>query len=215
MTISIAGKILHYVEIDPTRVYLRGMYGEAVEKDLTVSSHEKMKDFQILEVSSNMDDKITYRVEPDAEPGQYRIKLFKNPKLPTLNTWGSLTIRTNSEHSPEKVIQVNVVTRGSIVVQPSTINFGAVQAGAAFGPGGVEKEITIFKLKGDFNITDVKFSSDLYKAKVEPMEGGTKYKVTVGFHPGAEPRSYVDEMIISTDDPTEPSIRVRLLARGV
>ena len=46
-------------------------------------------------------------------------------------------------------------------------------------------------------------------------EGGKKYKVVVGFQPGSEQQSYVDEMLIKTDDPTEPSIRIRLLARGV
>ena len=215
VTISLAGQIVHYVDIQPERVYLRGMYGEQVSKDLTVVSNEKKKDFQILGLSSNIDDKITYRVEPDSEPGHYRIKLFKNPKLPTLNTWGSLTVETNSEKSPQKIIQVNVVTRGSIVCQPTTINFGAVRAGSSLGTEGLEKEVVIFKVKGDFNITDIKFSSDNYKASVEPMEDGKKYKVMVGFRPGEEQKSYVDEMIINTDDPQEPSIRVRLLARGV
>ena len=215
ITISLGGKILHYVDVNPARIYLRGMYGEAVSKELTVVSHEKKKDFRITGVTSNIDDKITYKVEADAEPGQFRIHLFKNPKLPTLNTWGSITIQTNSEKAPEKIVQVHVVTRGSIVVQPTTLNFGAVKAGASLGVRGMEKEITIFKLKGEFNITDVSFSNDRYEAKIEPMEDGKKYKVIVSFTPDANQRSYVDEMVISTDDPTEPSIRVRLLARGV
>jgi hypothetical protein len=215
LTLSIAGQIMHYVDIQPERVYLRGMYGEAVSKELTVVSNEKKKDFQILELSSNIDDKITYRIEPEAEPGRYKVKLFKNPKLPTLNTWGSLTVKTNSEKSPEKIIQVNVVTRGSIVCQPTTLNFGAVRVGATLATQGLEKELTIFKVKGDFNITDITFSSDRYQASVEPLDEGKKYKVVVGFSPSGEQKSYVDEMIIRTDDPQEPSIRVRLLARGV
>jgi hypothetical protein len=215
LTISIAGQIMHYVDVQPDRVYLRGMYGETVSKEVTIVSNEKKKDFQIVDVSSNIDDKMTYRVEPDAEPGHYKIKLFKNPKLPTLNTWGSLTIKTNSEKTPEKIIQVNVVTRGAIVCQPTTLNFGAVRAGAVLGAQGIEKELTVFKVKGDFNITDITFSSDRYHASVEALEDGKKYKVLVGFRPAADQQSYVDEMIIRTDDPQEPSIRVRLLARGV
>lgn len=215
MTISLAGHIIRYVEVEPTRVYLRGMYGEAVSKELRVTSNEMKKDLEILDVSSNIDDKITYKVESNAEPGTYKITLFKNPKLPTLNTWGSLAVKTNSEKSPMSIVQVNVVTRGAIVCQPTTLNFGAVRAESSLGAMGVQKEITIFKLKGEFNITDIEFSSGYYEAKIEPLEEGKKYKVTVGFHPDASRQSYVDEMVINTDDPTEPAIRVRLLARGV
>ena len=59
------------------------------------------------------------------------------------------------------------------------------------------------------------FSSDFYEASIESVEEGKKYKVKVNFRPGADQKSYVDEMIINTDDPQEPSIRVRLIARGV
>lgn len=212
MTISIAGKVLYYVTVTPSsRIYLRGMYGEKVAKEISITSSEKKKDFKILDVSSNIDDKITYRVIEDQEPGTYKIRLVKNPKLPTLNTWGSLKIKTNSDHSPEKVIQVNVTTRGSIVVQPSTLNFGAVSSDAS--GANLEKSITIFKVKGEFAIKDVTLSSDSFRAKVEPLEEGKKYKVTVKFEPGADPQSYLDEMIINTDDPQEPSLRVRLLGR--
>jgi hypothetical protein len=214
MTITIAGKIIPHVQVEPSnRIYLRGMYGESVMRELTISSNEKKKDFEIYSVTSNIDDKITYRVVPDAEPGRYTVKLFKNPKLPTLNTWGSITIHSNSELSKEKVVQVNVTTRGAIVVQPSTLNFGALSVNTT--GAGPEKSLTVFKLKGDFHIMDVAFSSDHYVANVEPIEDGKKYKVTVNFRPSEDKKSYVDEMIINTDDPQEPSLRVRLLARGM
>jgi hypothetical protein len=200
------------VDIKPSRVYLRGMYGEQVGSELQISSNEKKKDLEILDVTSNIDDKMTYKVIPGGEPGHYRIKLYKNPKLPTLNTWGSLFITTNSEHTPDKVVQINVVTRGSIIVQPSTLNFGNVRSS---NPNGVEKTITVSKVVGDFQIRDVAFSSAFYEATIEPVEEGKKYKVKINFRPESDQKSYVDEMIINTDDPQEPSIRVRLIARGV
>ena len=129
MTVSIAGRILHYVDVTPSsRVFLRGMYGEKVVKELTIRSSEKKKDFKILKLSSNIDDKITYKAVPNPEPGVYTVQIFKNPKLPTMNTWGSVTILTNSEKAPSKKIQINVTTRGSIVVQPAVLNFGSVSA---------------------------------------------------------------------------------------
>ncbi|UCH82957.1 MAG: hypothetical protein JSW50_10835 [Candidatus Latescibacterota bacterium] len=218
MTIALAGKIMAYVDIKPTsRVYLSGMYGEQVTKELTVTSNDMKKDFEILELKSNIDDKITYKLIPDAEPGKYTVKLWKNPKLPTLHTWGSLFIETNSEHSPQKVVQINVATRGSIVCQPSTVNFGAVrfaeESQTSLSPS--EKTLTIFKVNGEFQIRDVEFSSQGYKAEIEPVEDGKRYKIIVHFSPEEKKKQYHDEMIINTDDPNEPSVRVRLIARGV
>ncbi|UCG52340.1 MAG: hypothetical protein JSW58_01960 [Candidatus Latescibacterota bacterium] len=218
LTIALAGKILSYVDIQPaSRVYLSGMYGEQVSKELIVTSNEKIKDFKILKLSSNLDDKITYKVIPDSEPGKYKIKVWKNPKLPTLHTWGSLFIDTNSEHSPQKVVQVNVSTRGAIVCQPSQLNFGAFNFARAEKDkdAPTEKSLTVFKVKGDFQITNVEFTSSDFKAEVQPVEEGKKYKVVVSFVPEAKKKTYYDEMIINTDDPNEPSVRVRLLARGV
>lgn len=218
LTISISGKILPYIDVQPSnRVYLRGMFGEDVEKEVTISSYEKKKDFKIENVTSNIDDKITYQLLPEGEPGRYRLKIYKNPKLPTMNTWGSIYLHSNSEKSAESVVQVNVQTRGSIVVQPSTLNFGIVKQGEEGGAilANNEKSLTVFKIKGDFHIEDVSFSSDFYKADVQPLEDGKKYRVTVSFAPGVVQDAYADEMIITTDDPMEPSLRVRLLARGI
>jgi hypothetical protein len=217
MTITLAGRVIPYIEIQPsTQVYLTGVYGEAVSKELTVSSNDKKKKFEILGLSSNIDDKITYSFAPGAEPGQYKITISKNPKLPTLNTWGSLNIDTNSENSPRKVIQVSVATRGLIICQPTQVNFGAQKFNDA---GGLMKPavqtVEVFKVDGEFQIKDVEFSTHDYKAQVEPVEPGKRYKINVTFAPEAKKRNFQDEMIINTDDPQEPSVRVNILARGL
>ncbi|MDH3215967.1 MAG: hypothetical protein OEN01_06690, partial [Candidatus Krumholzibacteria bacterium] len=95
MTITLKGSVINHVDITPNRLFLRGMYGEPVVGEIQISSNEKKKNLEVLEVSSNMDDKITYKLVPAAEPGRYSVQLYKNPKLPTLNTWGSLFIKTN------------------------------------------------------------------------------------------------------------------------
>jgi len=216
MSISIAAKIIPFVSTKPDgRIYLRGLYGEISGKEVEVFSNESDREFEITGVYSNMDDKITYRLEESGEPGRYVLKMWKNPLLPTMNTWGNLYLETNSENSPEKIIQVNVTTRGSIVVQPSTINFGKVEKATLGSLSGeeLERTVTVFKVRGGFKITDVEFSSEFYEADVELLEGG-KYKVTIKMRPG-DRDSYRDEMIINTDDPNEPSLRVRLLARAL
>ena len=217
MTIALAGKIIPYIEIQPSnQVYLTGVYGERISKELIVSSNEKKKNFTIVGLSSDIDDKITYSFAPDSEPGRYKVTLWKNPKLPTLNTWGTLTIESNSEHTPKKMIQVSVATRGLIVCQPSQVNFGARKFD---NTGALVKtavqSVEVFKIDGVFQIKDVEFSSLDYKAEIELLEPGKRYKILVTFVPTTKKNAYQDEMIINTDDPQEPTVRVNILARGL
>jgi len=217
MTVSLAGNVLQRVEITPgDRVYLQGMYGEQVGASVTVRSHEKKEDFVITGLASTIDDKITYAFEPAGDPGVYTVHLWKNPKLPIVDTWGSLAINTNCESEPERVVQVNVKTRGAIIAQPTAINFGKItdEGFDSAASKGIEKSLTVFKVRGEFDIRDVEFSSSYYSAKIDPIETGKKYKVTVTFRPVVQKMSYFDEMIVHTDDPNEPSIRVRLVAHG-
>lgn len=217
MTLTLKGTIKRYIDVLPTdRVYLSGMYGEQVEKEVTISSEEMGPTFQIVHASSNIDDKITYKVIPGTDPGTYRLDIWKNPKLPVIKTWGSITLQTNSEHSPEKVVQVNVTTNSLIKAQPSIINFGRIAIGGPQEEAQTyKKTITVSKLKGEFNIKDVTFSKDYYNAVVETVEAGKTYRVTVQFKPDHTHRHYSDEMIVNTDDPLEPSLTVRLIARSL
>jgi len=220
LTIAVAGNEVPYIIVSPAdRVYMQGHYGEPVEKTVVVSSNEENLDFKVTGMRSNIDDKITYKLEPGPEKNQYTVKIFKNPKLPNVNTYGSLTLETNSKHAPEKIVQVQVVTKGSITVQPSTINYGAVQY-AMDGEDAppVERSVTLIRSEGEFDIRDVQFSSDNYEAKVETVTPGKRYKVDVIFHPPVkkEPRQReVGEMTIHTSDPQEPTLTVKLVSRAM
>jgi hypothetical protein len=220
MTVTLAGSEIPYIDIVPRdRVYLQGRYGEKIEKTVTLRSNEEDINFEVTGLESNIDDKITYKVEPGASPGEYKLQIWKNPKLPTLNTYGSLTIKTNSEKAPEKVIQVQVVTKGSITVQPTTLNYGAVRfAKQGEEAAEVKKSVTVIKSVGEFAIQEVEFDSDRYQANVEELVPGKRYKVEVSFQPPAKFQANqreVGEMIIRTNDPKEPTLRVKLVARAM
>jgi hypothetical protein len=219
MSIAIAGNIKKYVEVLPAnRVYLQGRYGEEVERVLTIKSNEGI-DFKVTGVESNIDDKITYRLEDGTDPGSYLLRVWKNPKLPTLNTFGTLTVHTNSEKAPESSIQVQVTTRGEITVQPQQVNFGQVQFGSSGSNGKpVERNVTLLKTTGEFEISDITFNSDQFEAEIEPMIPGRRYQIRVKFTPPKQTRpreSVVSEMLVHTNDPHEPTVRVKLRARSM
>jgi hypothetical protein len=219
MTLTVSGKEIPYVNIVPDgAVYMHGRYGEPVEQDLTITSNEKGLDFKVLGIRSNIDDKITYSVEKSANPGEYTLKVFKNPKLPTLSTYGSIFVSTNSTKSPEATVQVHVMTKGSITLSPTILNYGAVKFTDENGPGAPEtKALTVTKSSGPFKIKDVALSNPNFKAVVDPVTPGQQYRIQVTFTPPVRKQAKqteAGEMIIHTDDPQEPSVRVQLVARS-
>lgn len=220
MTLTLSGKEIPYVNVVPDgTVYLHGRFSEAVEKDLSITSNEKDLKFKVTGVTSNIDDKITYALEDGPNAGQYTLRVFKNPKLPTLSTYGSIFIHTNSTKSPDATVQVHVMTKGSITVSPSLMNYGAVKFTDENGPGTpATKTLTVVKSAGNFNIKDVAISNPNFKAVVEPVTPGQQYRIQVTFTPPVRnqaKQTEAGEMTIHTDDPMEPAVRVQLVARSM
>jgi hypothetical protein len=217
LTITLAGTIKEYLVIEPsTRIFLKGSHGEQVTKGLTVYSNveDLTEPFAITNLTSDIDDKITYKAEKMDEEGKYLVHVWKNPKLPVSNSFGSLFIHTNIGQAPMKKIQVQVTTRGDLVVRPTILNFGSVPDPVVTKlDKPLQKSLTIAKNKGEFEIENITFSTDGYRAKIDPLKEGQTYKVTVDFFPEEGGRNYMGEMVIHTTDPLEPTVKVRLLAR--
>lgn len=219
VTLSISAKITPFVNITPSgTVYLHGRPGENLEKDLTITSNEKDLDFKVTKVTSNMDDKITYAVNKGAKKGEYLVKVTKKPDLPVMSNYGSLTIHTNSTRVPETTLQVHVMTKSSIMLSPTVLNYGEVKFTDETGAGQPStKVLTVTKSTGKFKIVNVKTSNPNFTALVEPVTPDQQYKVKVTFTPPTRKHSKQTEsgeMIIRTDDPQEPSLRVQLVARS-
>jgi hypothetical protein len=219
IALTVSGTALAYVNVTPEgTVYMHGRFGEAVEQTLTITSNEKDLDFKVTGVRSNIDDKVTYAVENGTQPGEYTLKVYKNPKLPTLSTYGSIFIETNSTKWPETTVQVHVMTKGSITVSPSILNYGAVKFSDDNGAGTpATKSLVVTKTGTPFKIKDVTLSNPNYKAIIDTVTPGQQYRVEVTFNPPARKQARhteSGEMIIHTDDPKEPAVRVQVVARS-
>jgi hypothetical protein len=219
LTLVMSGKKIPLVKVVPEgTVYLHGRPGEAVEKELTIASNEKDLDFQVTKVTSNMDDKVKYSYARGAKAGEYVIKVSKDPKLPIMSTYGTLMVHTNSKKMPETSLQVHIMTKSSIMISPSVLNYGQVKFGDAKGPGAQStKSITVTKATGKIKITDVTTSNPNFKATLETVIPDQQYKVKVVFTPPARKTSKQTEsgeMVLQTNDPQEPTLRVQLVARS-
>jgi hypothetical protein len=219
MTITMTGNITPYISMVPnSRIFLQGMYGEPIQQSIVLKSNEDGLNFAITKIESNLDDKITYDFAPGEEKNTWVVNVYKNPKLSRVSTYGTLLVHTNSEKSPTKTIQVQVVTKGAITVQPQNVNFGTIDVGkkgSSHEP--VTKNVLVMKLNGDFVIKDLAFSNDEFGGEVESVQPGKRYNVKVTFTPPDESQrrqTHVGEMTIVTDDPHEPELKVRLVARS-
>lgn len=218
--LTLAGHEIPYVDVEPTgTVTLHGRLGEPVEQDLTISSNEPNLDFKVLGVTSNIDDKMTYVLENGANPHEYTLKLYRNPKLPSLSTYGELFIRSNSTGAPVTRVQVHVQTRGSIDLSPTVLNYGDLKfAEGAVAPKPTTKTVTVSRTGGQLEITEVSVSNPNYRAVVDPVTPGQQYRVHVTFSPPARTpgkQTEAGELVIHTNDPQEPTVRVQLIARAL
>jgi len=220
MTLAVAGTEVPYVNVVPEgTVYLHGRYGEKIEKSITLSSNEEKLPFEITNLSSNIDDKITYKLTPGPAKGQYTVLVSKKADLPIQSSYGSLFIASNSPNAKETVLQVHVMTKGDITASPTLLNFGQVKFGDTKAAGAaMTKPITVSKTTGPFKIKQVTSNNPSFTAEVVPVAGGQKYQIQVKFTPPVKKRPNQNEnaeLTILTDDAREPSIRVQVVARSL
>jgi len=103
-------------------------------------------------------------------------------------------------------------------VQPATVNFGRLAFPAESTGSPVTKSVTLLKSIGDFRIEALEVTNDNYEVDIEELIPGKRFKLNVTFTPPAmsQPRQReLGELTVFTDDPTEPKLTVRLVARGM
>lgn len=221
LTLTIAGKKVAFLSVVPDGViYLQGRYEEVVEKEVTISSNEKLPDFKVVGVTSDIDDKISYEYKPGLKKGEYVLKVKKNPELPMSSSYGTITVKTNSTNAPDTKLQVQVMTKGNITVSPSSVNFGnVVFAAKDKGADPVTRTIMVIKNSGDgLEVKDVQIDNQNFKAKFESVTPGKQFKVEVTFQPPLKrsvSQRETGELIINTNDPREPMVRVHLVAKAM
>lgn len=215
--LTIAGEEVPYVETAPAdRIALVGEYGEAATREVRVWSNETDIDFKIESVTTTLGDRVTVDYEPAAD-GQWVVRLTKDPEMPAESVNGIVTVHSNSAGMPERIIQVQVIAKGTITKQPQMVNFGRIPFGLTGKDGPkVGRTVTLLKGSGSFEILGIDFDSDRFESSTERLGPG-HYQVRITFTPPTKQavRQKVEaEMLVRTDDPREPLIRMRLIARA-
>jgi hypothetical protein len=83
----------------------------------------------------------------------------------------------------------------------------------------VSRTVMVIKNSGEgLDVKDVKVDNPNFKATVEPVTPGKQFKVEITFQPPLKrspSQRETGELIINTNDPREPMVRVHLVARAM
>jgi hypothetical protein len=78
--------------------------------------------------------------------------------------------------------------------------------------------VMVLKTDGTFQLKDPVVDNKNFSVKISAVEPGKQYKVDITFVPPTKTSSTqreVGELVIATDDPREPEVRVHLVARAM
>lgn len=136
--------------------------------------------------------KLVITVNPDAPPGRNTILV---------------TARTNSTAQP----QVNVVLNyeKGIVVTPTTVFFGAINSAT---PLPIERVVTVSRSDKGFQVKKFEVDDPNLEVRHESTADGKQHRFILRYKGGWQVGTVRKNLIIETDDPQQPTLRVSIMA---
>jgi hypothetical protein len=106
--VSTIVSIKQYIEVEPgTRVFLQGTTGEMIAREVTIVSHDD-RAVTIKKITSDIDDKIEYKLKTVKEGKEYRLEIITRSGLTDVFR-GKILVETDSRKQP--TIQLSVMSR--------------------------------------------------------------------------------------------------------
>jgi hypothetical protein len=106
--VSTIVSIKQYIEVEPgTRVFLQGSSGEMITRDVTIVSHDD-RAVTIKKITSDIDDKIEYKLKTVKEGKEYRLEIKTRSGLSDVFR-GKIIVETDSQKKP--AIELSVMSK--------------------------------------------------------------------------------------------------------
>jgi len=201
--LTIQGNIKALVEVRPVNnIAFRGLADQQTEK--TVDLVGTSRSFTIQRVESNLEDKISYKVETVVEGKHYRLKIANVLKQGNYN--GFVKCFTDVPEKPEIQIRVSGYIEGDISVKPLTVLVGKF---AAQQPVRTGKVLVVSNRNKPFQIKKLTYDEKLIQVKQEPLakEPGFSLEITPNMDnlpAGAEGRHQTIITILTDTQSDEP-----------
>jgi hypothetical protein len=197
------GNIKAIVDVRPANnIAFRGLADQQTEK--IVDFVGTSKPFKIQKVESNLEDKVSYKVETVVEGKHYRLKITNTLKQGNYN--GFVKCYTDVPEKPEIQIRVSGYIEGDISVKPLTVLVGKF---AAQQPVRTGKVLVVSNRNKPFQIKKLTYDEKLIQVKQEPLakEPGFSLEITPNMDnlpAGAEGRHQTTLTILTDAQSDEP-----------
>jgi len=177
--IKLKGTIKSYITVQPSpRAYLTGFEGDTLSQKLTISTNEA-EALTITNITSTLDDKITYEIKPLQEGKAYELNVTTREDVQG-RAIGRITVTTSSKNKPKLDIPVRINFKNELTISPSTLFFGSISLASQTLESLITKQIRVSKERGEpLAIEKIIPSSDFIQTAIETTEEGKEYRITV------------------------------------
>jgi hypothetical protein len=200
LTLLVKGKIRPFIQVDPANtVSFRGLYNELDGRTIDVKSTSKP--FQVIRVESNLDERISYKLEVIEEGKHYRLLVENRAKEGDYR--GFIKIYTDLAEKPQVSIQVAAHIEGEIAVRPKAIVIGKLVNDQPVRSG---KVLVISNVNKEFSLKKLIYDSDLMDVSQEPLSQqgmfGYTLEITpkIDHLPKGQNQRLESKLVIETDE---------------
>lgn len=209
--IKLKGTIKSYITVHPSpRAYLTGFEGDTLSQKLTLSTQEA-EPLTITNITSTLDDKITYEIKPLQEGKTYELNVTTKKDIQGRSI-GTITVTTSSKNKPKLDIPVRINFKDELTISPSTLFFGSISLASQKLESLTTKQIRVSKDRGDpLTIEKIVPSSDFIQTAIEKTEEGKEYRITVTLDKDKLQKGVLKETLeIYTNYPKKPVFTITL-----
>jgi hypothetical protein len=167
------GKVRPLIELKPSNVVaFRGVAAqqEARTVDIVASSQP----FHIQKMESDLNGKISYKLETVEDGQHYRLKITNLEKKGYYT--GYIKFLTDMPKKPQILVSISGLIEGEIAVRPLAIRIGKLVPGR---PAFTGKVLVIDNLKRPFKISKLTYDKNLLQVDQQPLPNEPGYTLTI------------------------------------
>jgi hypothetical protein len=203
--LSISARLVPPVQITPGPAARLAVGEGPVSQEFTLERRgdRPMQIVQVVSYASFL------TVTPTQLPGQgrYKVTVTASAASPMGRTVVPVLVRTDLQKGGALTLVVTV-DRGVVAVPPTL--FCGVLEQDLHDP--VHAAVTITRHTGTFHIKEATVDDPKLTAKLETVREGAEYRVTVSYAGGWEPGMVSKTLVVTTDDPNQPVLKIPVQA---
>ena len=212
VNLTLKGRIIPPIQVLPRPVfYLSQFQGEQSTTEFTIQNNqERTLSIKRLEL---LGDHFEASVETQDVGKKWSLIVTIPASTPSGRFREALKIHTDDDQNPSIYVQVNVLVKPDIFIDPDAVDFGRIsRARIKSNPQVLEflaQTIVINRRKGAMSINAKKSDIPFIRVEQEPEGRSTAFALDVKLDPALlQHGPFEGQVIISTDDPEFPEFKI-------